>query len=273
MSAFAEMLRYDFVWRALVVGAIVSLSAASLGSILVLKRYSMIGHALSDVGFAALSMALALGWPPIAVSMPVVVGASFAIMGISQNKRISGDVVIGMIATGSLSFGVIVTALTNGFNIDVSNYMFGSILTTTQQDVAISLALGVLVLGLFMVFYNRLFLITCDEDFAKASGLHVTFYQLLIAFLTAVTVVIGMRMMGTLLMSSFIIFPAVICRPFAKSFRALVIAAASVSLACFLLGLFASFWFNLPSGASVVAVNVLVLAISRIFARQRHSVV
>lgn len=273
MSVWIDVLHYGFVWRALIVGSIVSLCAASLGTILVLKRYSMIGHALSDVGFAALSLAVAFGWPPIAVSMPIVVGASFAIMGIGQSKRMGGDVVIGMIATGSLSFGVIVTGLTRGFNIDVSNYMFGSILATNDNDVAISIALGVVVLGLFALFYNRLFLVTCDEEFARASGVPVTFYQLLIAFLTAVTVVLGMRMMGTLLMSSFIIFPAVICRRFAKSFRGLVLASAAVSLACFWIGIVISFAFNLPSGASVVGVNVLTLALSRLFAFRRNTVV
>lgn len=265
MNEIVKIFSYDFVIRALVVGSIVSLCAAALGSILVLKRYSMIGHALSDVGFASLSLAVSANLPPMAVSMPIVIVASFAIMGISQSKKIAGDVVIGMIATAALSFGVIVTAVSSGFNIDVSNYMFGSIFTITDQDVWMSIVLGFLVLGLFFIFYNRLFLITCDEDFARASGVNVLFYQLLIAFLTAITVVIGMRLMGTLLMSSFIIFPAVICRRFANGFAALVVSSAIVSLICFVLGLLASFAFNLPAGASVVAVNVAVMVVSRLF--------
>ncbi len=258
-AAVFEMFSYPFVVRALVVGVLVSLCAALLGVVLVLKRYSMIGHALADVGFAALSIAMAAGVSPLYVSTPVLVGASFAIMAISQQKGVSGDVAIGVAATGSLAVGVIVTAMTRGFNIDVCNYMFGSILAMNRTDVALSLALSSAIIGLYALFFNRLFLITCDEDFARASGVNLTRYQFLIALLTALTIVVGMRMMGTLLISSLIIFPAVTARKLVSSFKALVVAAAVVSVVCFVIGIVVSFLLNLPTGASIVAVNIVAM--------------
>jgi len=256
MTDLAEMFSYPFVTRALLVGALVSLCASLLGVVLVLKRYSMIGHALADVGFAALSIAMALGVSPLYVSMPILVLASFMIMAVSQRRGVSGDVAIGVTATGSLAVGVIVTAMTRGFNIDVYNYMFGSILAMNKTDVLISVALSVTVIGLYALFYNSLFMVTCDEDYARASGVNITRYQFLIAFLTALTITVGMRMMGTLLISSLIIFPAVTARKLAVSFKAMVAASAVISVVCFTVGIAVSFMFNLPTGASVVAVNI-----------------
>ena len=262
-----NMFSYPFVVRAFVVGIFVSLCAALLGVILVLKRYSLIGHGLADIGFASLSLAIALGISPLLFSVPVIIVASFVIMYISQNKNINGDVAIGIFSTSALSLGVIVTSVTRGFNIDVYNYMFGSILAMNQNDLTFSVILSLFVLILFIVFYNRLFLITVDEQFAYTSGINVTVYQFLISFLTALTVVLGMRMMGTLLISSLIIFPAVIARKVVSSFRALVILSAIISVICFVLGMIASFVLNTPTGATVVAVNVVVLTVVSAFRR------
>ncbi len=256
-----QIFSYPFVIRAIIIGVLISLCASLLGVILVLKKYSLIGHGLADVGFASLSLAVALGLPPLYVSMPVVIIASFIIMAVSQNKGVQGDVAIGIAATVSLSFGVIITALTKGFNIDVYNYMFGSILAMNQSDLLLSSTLAIVVICLYILFYNRLFIITCDEDFARASGINVTFYQFLISFLTALTVVIGMRMMGTLLISSLIIFPAITARRVVKSFKVMVVLSAIISVVCFIAGILVSFIFNLPTGASIVIVNVVVMII------------
>ncbi len=259
---FLSLLSNTFIQRALLVGVLVALCAALLGVVLVLKRYSLIGHGLADVGFASLSLALALGLPPLLVSAPVVVAASFVIMAVSQKKGTSGDVAIGIAATASLSFGVIVTALTKGFNTDVYSYMFGSILAVGDIDILMSAVLAALVVGLFVLFYNRLFIITCDEAFAKASGINITLYQFLIAFLTALTVVVGMRIMGTLLISSLVIFPAVTARKVARSFRSLVVISAIVSVFCLVAGIFTSYYLDLPAGASIVAVNIAVMLVT-----------
>lgn len=254
-----EVLSYPFVTRALIVGVMVSLCASILGVILVLKRYSLIGHGLSEVGFAALSVALAFNLPPLYVSTPLVIAASFVIMFVSQRRRVGGDVAIGIAASAALAFGVLVTALTRGMNLDVCSYMFGSILAMTNEDVVLSVALSLFVTGLFVLFYNRLFLITYNEDYARSLGINVTLYQFLISFLTALTVVLGMRMMGTLLISSLIILPAVTARRLVSSFRALVAMSACISLVCFAAGLALSFVWNLPTGASIVSVNVAAL--------------
>ena len=260
--SLARLMNYPFVTNALVVGVLVALCAALLGVILVLKKYSLIGHGLADVGFASLSLALALNLPPILVSAPVVILASVAIMAVSQRKGVAGDVAIGIAATSALAIGIVITAVTRGFNIDVYDYMFGSILSVEGSDILLSLALAAVVIGLFALTYNRLFLITCDEDFACACGINVTMYQFLISLLTAFVVVIGMRLMGTLLISSLIIFPAVTARRLVKSFKALVLLASAVSVVCFVVGLFLSFALNLPTGAAIVAANLAAMLLS-----------
>ena len=262
INEFIQVLSYPFMSRAIIVGILVSLCASLLGVILVLKRYSLIGHGLSDIGFASLSLAMAVGVSPVVVATPVVIIASFIIMYVSQNKKINGDVAIGIFSTSALSFGVIITSLSKGFNMDVYSYMFGSILAMSKIDVMMSIILSIIVLSIFIIFYNRLFLITADEDFARAVGINITFYQFLISFLTALTVVIGMRMMGTLLISSLIIFPAFIAKKFVRSFKYLVILSAVISIFCFIFGMLISFMFNLPTGAGIVLVNVVTLFFS-----------
>lgn len=251
------------VQHAVICGMLLSLCAALLGVILVQKKYSLIGHGLSDVSFASVALALALGLPELSISIPIVVGASILIMFLGQRKGANGDVVIGMMATGALALGVIITALSNGFNTDVYGYMFGSIVAVSTTDVWLSIGLCALIVGIFVLLYNRLFLITYDENYARSLGVNTSLYQLLLSFLTALTVVFSMKIMGTLLISSLIIFPAVTSRGFCKSFRSLLISASIVSVGCFLLGMTASAVFNLPTGASIVAVNAVVWLVSR----------
>lgn len=269
MEQFVEALSYPFVQRAVAAGIMISLCAALLGVILVLKRYSLIGHGLGDVGFASTALAVALGLPVMAVSIPIVIVAACLIMFWSQRSKTGGDTAIGMVATGALSIGVIITAMSSGFNVDVNGYMFGSILAMSREDVIFSVILSVFILALFVLFYNRLFLITFDENFAKASGINVGFYQFLIALLTALTVVMGMRMMGSLLISSLIIFPAVIARKLVASFKSVAILSVILSVVCFLAGLILSFKLNLPTGASIVIVNLAVLAVVSLYNKLR----
>ena len=261
MNDILVMFSYSFIQRALIVGLLISLCAALLGVILVQKRYSLIGHGLGDVGFASTSLAVALGLSILPVSIPIVVAAACAIMFYSQKVKSSGDIAIGMVSTGALATGVVITAVSGGFNVDVSDYMFGSILAMSDLDVVLSLILSAVIIILFVCCYNRLFLVTCDETFARASGIRVGFYQFIIALLTALTVVLGMRMMGSLLISSLIIFPAVTAGKLVKSFKAVVGVSVVLSMACFFLGILLSFKINLPTGASIVIVNIAVLLI------------
>lgn len=253
-----DLFSYEFIVRALIVGILVSLCAALLGVSLVLKRYSMIGDGLSHVGFGALSIAMALNTSPLAIAIPVVVIAAFFLLRISENSKIKGDAAIALISSSALAIGIIVTSLTQGMNTDVINYMFGSILAMNKSDVYLSIGLSIVVLSLFVVFYNKIFAVTFDENFAKATGTKADFYNMLIAFLTAITIVVGMRIMGTMLISSLIIFPALTAMRVCKSFKSVVITSAIVSIVCFFFGIMVSFVFEFPAGASIVLVNIIV---------------
>lgn len=259
--SFSEIFQYDFIVRALIVGSLVSLCAALLGVTLVLKRFSMIGDGLSHVGFGALSVSMALGFAPLILSTPIVILAAFLLLHINNNSKIKGDSAIAIIASVSLAAGVIVTSVTSGISVDVFSYMFGSVLAISDSDLIITVILSIVVLILYLIFYNPLFGVTFDENFSKAGGVNVSIYKMLIAFLTAVTVVIGMRIMGTMLISSLIIFPALSSMRIFSSFRSVVISSAVISLICFLAGLYLSFIWNLPAGASVVMVNFAVFCI------------
>jgi ABC-type Mn2+/Zn2+ transport system permease subunit len=219
---------YGFLTRAVIVGTLVALCAALLGVSLVLKRYSMIGDGLSHVGFGALSVAMALNVAPLAVSTPVVILAAFLLLRLSEQSKIKGDAAIGLIASSALAIGVIVTSLTSGMNADVNGYLFGSILAMSKGDVFLSLVLSAFVLVLFVLFYNKIFAVTFDEAFAQATGTNARIYNMLIALLTAVTIVVGMRIMGAMLISSLIIFPALTAMRVCRSFKGVVVTAAAV---------------------------------------------
>lgn len=256
MEMILEMLSYPFIVRALAGGMMVSLCAALLGVSLVLKRYSMIGDGLSHVSFGALSVALAVGWSPLKVSIPVVALAAFFLLRITENSRIKSDAAIAMISASSLAAGIIVTSLSTGMTTDVSSYMFGSILAMSREDVTLSAILSLVVLCLFVFCYNKLFAVTFDENFARAAGVRVERYNVLIALLTAVTIVLGMRMMGAMLISSLIIFPALTAMRMFKSFRGVVCCSGILSVVCFFVGMVLSYGLSVPAGASIVLVNL-----------------
>jgi zinc transport system permease protein len=256
IETLTEMFSYTFLARAVVVGLLVALCAALLGVSLVLKRYSMIGDGLSHVGFATLAIATAMNAAPLTVSIPVVVATAFLLLRISENSKIKGDAAIALISTSALAIGVVVISLTTGMNTDVCNYMFGSILAMSKEDVTLSIVLGIVVLVLFVLFYNKIFAVTFDENFAKATGTKAGAYNMLIAFLTAITIVLGMRMMGALLISSLIIFPALTSMRVCKKFKTVTICSAFVSVICFFIGVVVSYLYATPTGASVVIMNI-----------------
>lgn len=256
-----EMLSYPFIVKAMFVGILVSLCAALLGVSLVLKRYAMIGDGLSHVAFGTLSIAMALHVAPLKVSVPVVVLAAFLLLRVSSDSRIKGDAAIAVISSSSLAIGVIVTSLNTGINADVHNYMFGSILAMSDSDVRLSILLSVLVILLFLFCYHQLLAVTFDEGFSRAAGVNVSLFNMIIAVLTAVTIVLGMRMMGAMLISSLIIFPALTSMRVFKSFRMVIISSAVISVFCFIVGMAASYAFSTPAGPSVVVANLCMLGI------------
>lgn len=256
-----EMLSYPFMTRAFLVGSLVALCSALLGVSLVLKRYSMIGDGLSHVGFGAMAIAAAMNAAPLTIAIPVVIVAAILLLRISGNAKIKGDAAIALISTTSLAVGVMVISLTTGMNTDVYNYMFGSILAMSAEDVKLSLVLSVFVLILFIAFYHKIFAITFDETFARATGVKAGVYNTLIAVLTAVTIVLGMRMMGALLISSLIIFPALTSMRVCRTFKSVIINAAVISVVCLIAGVTLSYVAATPAGASVVLANLVMMVL------------
>lgn len=257
MRLFLEMLSYPFLVRALLVGIAVSVCASLLGTSLVLKRYSMIGDGLSHVGFAALAIAYPLGFSPLWLSIPICVAAAFFLLQIRDNSRIKGDAATALLCSGALAIGVMTISLTTGMNTDVCNYMFGSILAMRASDVWISLILCTVVLLLYIVFYHRIFAVTFDENFSAATGINARFYNMILAILTAVTVTLGMRMMGTLLISSLIVFPALTAMRLCRRFLTTVLTSAALAIITFLIGITFSYLKSVPTGACIVIADII----------------
>ena len=265
MKLLLSMFAYPFIVRAFVVGILVSLCASLLGVPLVLKRYSMIGDGLSHVSFGALSVAVACGFAPLWFS----VIAAFVLMHVAEKSRVSADAMIAVFSASALAIGVIVTSLTTGMTTDVDSYMFGSILAMSRSDVILSVTLALCVLALYILFYHKLFSVTFDESFARATGVRVGTYKTILSVLTALTVVLGMRMMGAMLLSSLIIFPALSAMRVFKSFRSVVCFAAGLSVMCFCLGLTGSYLLSTPVGATVVVCDLAAFLLCCLIGRGR----
>ena len=268
MNLLLSMFAYPFIVRAFVVGALVSLCAALLGVPLVLKRYSMIGDGLSHVSFGALAVALACGFAPLWFSIPVVMLAAFFLLRIAESSRVSADAAIAVLSASALAIGVIVTSLTTGMTTDVDSYMFGSILAMSRSDVALSVTLAIAVLALFIAFYHQLFAVTFDEGFSRATGVKVGTYKTLLSLLTALTVVLGMRMMGAMLISSLVIFPALSAMRVFKRFRSVVVFAGALAVVCFCVGLIGSYLLSTPVGATVVVCDLIAFLVCAAIGRR-----
>ncbi len=261
IEMISDMLATPVLLRALIVGILVSLCAALLGVTLVLKRYSMIGDGLSHVGFGALAIATVMNVAPMAVAIPVVIAAAFILLRLSGSGKIKGDAAIALISTAALAIGVMAVSVSDGMNVDINSYLFGSIVSVGREDVVTSALLAVVVIAVFIFFYTKIFAITFDESFAKATGTNVGAYNMLIALLTAVTIVIGMRLMGSMLISSLIIFPALCSMRVFKSFLSVTVCSAVISVVTFIAGMLISYMADTPCGASIVCVNIVVFAV------------
>lgn len=261
IQMISDMISTPVLLRALIVGILVSLCAALLGVTLVLKRYSMIGDGLSHVGFGALAVATVMNVAPMAVAIPVVIAAAFILLRLSGSGKIKGDAAIALISTAALAIGVMAVSMSEGMNVDINSYLFGSIISVGKEDVVTSVVLAVVVIAVFIFFYTKIFAITFDESFAKATGTNVGAYNMLIALLTAVTIVIGMRLMGSMLISSLIIFPALCSMRVFKSFLSVTVCSAIISVVTFIAGMLISYMADTPCGASIVCVNIVVFAV------------
>ncbi|MFG6329248.1 MAG: metal ABC transporter permease [Lachnospiraceae bacterium] len=261
MEVIIQMMSYPFIVRAFIVGILVSLCAALLGVSLVLKQYSMIGDGLSHVSYGALSIAVACGIAPLKLSIPVVIAAAFILLRMNENGVMKSDAAIAAMSASALAIGVTVTSFTTGMTTDVCSYMFGSILAMSQEDVVLSVILSVVVLILFIFCYHNIFAVTFDESFARATGVKVSFYNTMISVLTAVTIVLGMQMMGAMLISSLVIFPALSSMRVFKSFKGVMLSSGILAVVCFCTGIIVSYSYSTPAGASVVLANLCVFIV------------
>ncbi len=257
MMQLTEIFSYPFMVNAFVVGSLVSVCCALLGVSLVLKRYSMIGDGLSHVSFGALAVGTVMGLAPMKVALPVVIVAAFLLLRISDNSKIKGDAAIALISTGSLAVGVMAVSMGDGINTDISNYLFGSILALSDSDVVMSVVIFAAVLLFFLLFYYRIFAVTFDETFARATGVRTGLYNTLIAVFTALTVVLGLRMMGALLMSALIIFPPLTAMRMCRTFWSVTLCSLVLSLLSFTAGLAMSFLYGTPTGAGIVVTDIV----------------
>lgn len=261
INTITEMLSYSFMIRAIIVGILVSLCSALLGVSLVLKRYSMIGDGLSHVGFGALAFATVLGLSPLKFTMVIVIIAAVLMLKVNENSKIKGDSAISIISTGSLAIGVLAISVSTGLNTDLYNYLFGSILAMTKEDVTLSVVLSVAVIAVYAIYYNKIFAVTFDESFATSTGTNVGLFNMLIAILTAITIVLGMRMMGSLIISALVVFPAITSMRVCKSFKSVTITSAILSVVCFIISIIISYMYDLPTGATIVSINIITLVI------------
>lgn len=270
MSFFETLsyyLSYDFVKYALVASVLVSLCAALLGVSLVLKRYSMIGDGLSHVAFGAVAIAAVLKVAPMYFTLPVTIVAAILLLRLGQNSKIKGDAAIAMISVGALALGyMLMNLFSTNANVsgDVCTTLFGStsILTLSKSDVYTCLILAAVVIIAYIMFYNKLFTVTFDENFASATGTNSKLYNLALAIITAVVIVIAMNLVGALLISALIIFPALSAMRMFRSFKSVTICSAVIAVICSVAGILVSIIADTPVGATIVCADVVMFAAS-----------
>ena len=267
LAKLIEYLQFPFVQYALIVGVLIALSASLLGVSLVLKRFSFIGDGLSHVAFGALAVATVTGVTNnMLIVLPVTVASAVLLLRGGKNAKIKGDAAIAMISVAALAFGYLLMHLfpvSSNISGDVCSTLFGStsILTLEKSDVAICLAMSAVVLMVYALFYNKIFAVTFDEDFARATGTRTDTYNLLIAVITAVVIVLAMNLVGSLLISALVIFPALSAMRLFHSFGAVTVCSAVTAVISAAAGIVISILAGTPVGSTIVAVQVLVFAL------------
>ncbi|MGL5540059.1 MAG: metal ABC transporter permease [Erysipelotrichaceae bacterium] len=256
-----EALQSGFMLRAMGVGVLIAISSAILGVFLVLRKYAMIGDGLAHVSFATVALALVLNQSPILLSIPLVSLASIFILRLSQSAKLHGDAAIGVVSSTSLAIGIVLSSVAQGFNVDLFSYLFGSILVIREIEVILSIVLSILVIGLVAYYYHDLFAIAYDEEFAQLVNISVDRMNVLIAVLSAITIVLGIRVLGTMLISSLIIFPCISAMQLGKGFRFTIVFAAFVAAISVVSGVLLSFVLDLPTGATIVVMQAILFGL------------
>ena len=259
-----EIFAHEFMVKALIVGILISLCAALVGVSLVLRKNSMIGDGLSHVAFGAFAVATVFGFAPLEFSIPIVIIVSFFLLKLDQNGKMHGDAKIAILSSSSLAIGTFLVSV-KGVNVDINNYLFGSILSISDKDLVISIILSIVMIIMYIFSYNKIFAITFDEKFAQSIGINVNLYNIIFGILCSIIVVLGMRLMGALLISSLIIFPTLSSMNLFKKFKSVIVSSVILSIVNFIIGLIVSYVYNCPTGATIVIVNLCMFIIFNLF--------
>lgn len=267
LDTLAFYFAYPFVRYALIVGVLIALCSSLLGVTLVLKRFSFIGDGLSHVAFGAIAIAAVLNLSnQMILVFPITIVCAILLLRTGQNTKIKGDAAIAMISVGALAIGYLIMNLfsaSSNVSGDVCSTLFGStsILTLTQGEVCLCAILSLVVIAIFILFYNKIFAVTFDENFALSAGTNANAYNLLIAIVIAVIIVLAMNLVGSLLISALVIFPALSAMRVFQNFRAVTICSAVLSVICAFLGILVSILASTPVGSTIVAVNIVAFAL------------
>lgn len=258
---FLDILNYGFIQRAIIAGVLIAVLCSTLGLFLVLRRLSLIGDGLAHVTFGSVAIGMLLKVYPPYMAIPFTLLGGYGILKIIEKTRIYGDSAIGIISSAGIAVGILITSITGGFNVDLFSYLFGNILTIKTEEVLISIFLTIFVIGSILIFYNQIVSTTFDEDLAKVSGIKTKRINTFLILVTAITVVIAMRMVGILLVSSFLILPNVSALQIAKNFKSAFLFSYLISIFSVIFGIIISIMLNLPTGATIVLFNLIIFTI------------
>jgi len=257
-----DMLHYEFIRRALTAGVLIAAVTSALGVFLVLRRFSLIGDGLAHVTFGSVALIMLIGISPSYITLaalPLVILASLAILKLTRYKRIQGDAAIGIVSSIGIATGILLVSLSNGYNVDLFSYLFGNILTVTQTELLLSLAVFIIVAATIIIFYDDLFAVTFDEELARTMGIKIDRINLIVFILTAVAAVLAMKVAGIMLVSAMLIIPPLTALQLNLNFKMTIIAAVIFSILSVICGILTSFLLNLPAGGTIVIINVAFL--------------
>lgn len=270
MTDLADLLSHGFIQRALIAGSFIAVLCSTLGVFLVLRRLSLIGDGLAHVTFGSVALGLFLRVYPLYVAVPLVMLSSLGILRLVDKARVYGDAAIGIVSSVGVAGGILLASAAGGFNVDLFSYLFGNILAVSRAEVIASVIFSVALICAVLLFYHEFFAVTFDEESARASGIRVERVNSLLVLLTAVTVVLAMRVVGIMLISALLILPPVTALQMARGFKATLAISVLVGLLSVVTGITVSFMVNLPTGGTIVFVNFFFFVAALVYKAARH---
>ena len=261
MTYLINILQYQFIERAIIAGLFLGIVCAVLGVFLVLRKMSLIGDGLAHISFGAIALGILFGLYPLIIAIPFVIVASLLIYALTRNNIIEGDAIIGILSSLGLATGVILSSISTGFNIDIFSYLFGNILSINQQELTYIIIGSISIISIIILFYNEFMAISFNPEQAKISGIAVTNLDIVFSIIIAITVIMGIKLAGALLVSALLILPASSSLQISKSFQNTIILSIIISIISVLTGVIVSFIINIPTGATIVVTNSVIFFI------------